>query len=233
MQAVTGEFVAFTSSDDRVMPEFFERCMGMLDRYPEASMSTGTNGVIDQSDTARPVGRCIPPPGFYSPPELTGLFRRGFSIGALTTIVRRSTLMASGGFPEDLRWYSDWFTLQLIAFREGLCIVPEMVAARRVLADSYSGSAGRSERAAVALRICARLDEPEYADVRPYFRSGALAALRWPLALGLLTHPRQWRWVSWPYVRLLAMDAVRSVTPVSVRRWHSARRVRRRSGRLP
>jgi hypothetical protein len=57
-----------------------------------------------------------------------------------TTIYRRALLLAIGGFPEDLRSFTDGYVSRLLALRHGACYSPEVLAAWRRLAGGFAWS---------------------------------------------------------------------------------------------
>ncbi len=221
--AATGDYIVFTSADDRLLPNFFRLGMAMLEEHPEASVSAGANSVLEDDGSVRAVGRCFPPGGYYTPDQFMPYIRGGYWIAGLTAIIDRSVFDAAGGFRDDLHWYADWWVYQLVAFRHGVCIVPEVVGARRVLPTSYSGRAATGDKRRVVARILDDLAGPDYAVDRPRCAAGALVALRSPGLEVIVGHPRFWRWLTWPYLRLVASDVARALAPARARRWYSAR----------
>ncbi|WP_419786432.1 hypothetical protein [Pseudodesulfovibrio sp.] len=53
-------------------------------------------------------------------------------------IINKHMLAGVGGFRTDIQCHCDWFTLLALAFRHGICYVPEPFGARRRHGDSYS-----------------------------------------------------------------------------------------------
>lgn len=65
----------------------------------------------------------------------------GFSSN--TVFYRRDTLLAAGGFIEELGWLADSFANYVLAFRHGACYVPEVLGWFRLLPDSADCAAVR------------------------------------------------------------------------------------------
>jgi hypothetical protein len=105
--------------------------------------------------------------------------RRIYTYGG-TAIMERAALLRMGGCPPETGWYSDLFTVLVLALRYGACYVPGTLAARRMTASSYSASGASDSAAQFALvrKIFDLLQTPAYADVLvPIRESGALCLL--------------------------------------------------------
>jgi hypothetical protein len=64
-----------------------------------------------------------------------------------TTILRRQPLLAVGGFPSELRSYTDGFIYRVLALRHGACFIPEPLAVWRRFDAGYATSTSRNEEA--------------------------------------------------------------------------------------
>lgn len=117
-------------------------------------------------------------PRYFTPDELVGVKSNGHIISQ-TCLIRRSALLEAGGFRPELRWHCDWFLNWVVAFRSGICHVPEPLAVMRLLSTSYStGTRAWEEQRVVLDHLLHLLKDPQYRDIRPYFsRSGILFSL--------------------------------------------------------
>jgi glycosyltransferase involved in cell wall biosynthesis len=218
LKHATGDYVYTAAADDRVYPGFFEAAMKALATVPDAGLCYGRNAVIDwRTGDSQLGGRVFVPDGFYPPAKLVALVRRGFSAGGMTAMVRRTALDEAGGFLPELRYYNDWFALQVVAYRYGVQSLAQVVAACRHMPTSYSHAAPRSEKRETLKILFGLLETPAYADVSPMFKKGAFRSLRWEGARYILFKPRNWRWISVPYLKLLVFDLIASSVPDPVR----------------
>lgn len=176
--AAQGKYLYCTASDDYVLPGFIEKMVGALENHPQAGLSCAWFSLVSEATgevRPNPSGWCDVP-RYFSPDELTA-FMGHSCIPGHTTVLKRSSFDAAGGFLPDLQWHSDWFLNFVVAFREGMCHVPDMVALLTESAGSYSAEGLRSEREVAAVKaIFDRLLSSDYADVAPWFtRCGVLS----------------------------------------------------------
>ncbi|MCQ8782824.1 glycosyltransferase family 2 protein [Mangrovibrevibacter kandeliae] len=212
----SGDYVVLVSADERIMPTL---CAEMLDalalkhdaklvvsHFTEWSAETGETrhgvaGVEDLSlwflgETSK----------YVSPQEFGRLLgERPIRLSANSAMFDRAALLEVGCFDPALRWHSDWFAIYAVAARYGFCAVPRVLSLFRVSEKSYSVAEARSLRARqeVALALAAKLDEPQFADVRRFLLKApsALSPFMRPLLLGLLGRPQRYpmlaRLVGW------------------------------------
>jgi glycosyltransferase involved in cell wall biosynthesis len=172
----SGGYVLLAGADDYLMPGFIEKSVAVLDQHPRAglcysydSYSIGDDGPVE----VNPSGWCDRP-AYFPPDEVCRLLR--CVIPGHAVVCRRERLVQAGGYRPELAWYSDWFAFLTVAFRHGVCHVPETLAIRVLLADGYSANARHGEKNVAALgAFLARITAPEYADVAPYFRRNGAA----------------------------------------------------------
>lgn len=187
-----GDYVFGIAADDKILPGFFEKSMELLERYPQAGLCC-VDPVFTDND-GNTIGEdkfCLSDkPCYISPEEMIVLLRKKlFSIGANNSIIRRSALIEAGNFIPELRWYSDLFAVLVIAFRHGICYVPEGLEVRRIDPNQYSSNPmrGRKVHAETVEHLLYLLNSPEYSDVRPHFKkSTALSFFYTPMLWTLL-----------------------------------------------
>jgi len=204
---VTADYLVWTASDDRLLPAFLEKSMEVLERHPHAglcfselSVLRGNSGRVQRLADVAAIAHIFDLadlPEYLAPPELERRMRRAYlPMTSNSVVVRRSALLASGGYPKQLEWYADSFAYMVVALRYGACVVPETLALIRATPGSYSetGRRDRSREADVLTAILDRLAAPDFQDVRRAFRRCPSNFSPWGvLMLRLqLRRPRDW-----------------------------------------
>jgi hypothetical protein len=135
-------------------------------------------------------------PAYLSPEQVMQLERKDkLFIASNTCLFRKSMLMEVGGFILDLKWHCDWFAIEVMAFRHGICYVPEPLGKMSLRAISYHnvGVSRREEYNDVLHHLLKLLGGEKYADVQPCFRdSGAMFLFGSPI-LKILLKNREYR----------------------------------------
>lgn len=190
-----GKYLYCAASDDYVLPGFIEKTVGALESHPQAglcssyfSIRDGVTGEI----RVNPSGWCESP-RYFAPREVEPLIGHS-SIPGHATIIKRASFDAAGGLLADLEWHSDWFLNFVVAFREGMCHVPEMLSLITDMPGTYSSQAASTERQLRVINaIFDRLASDEYVDVAPSFeRSGALSVLGTPVIVAAASRADAW-----------------------------------------
>jgi hypothetical protein len=168
------------SSTDELLPTFLERMVQWIERYPESGLYLSDFAFRPRgSGSTFPKHIGLSPRAGYIGPEALcrALPRAGYILPAYGCIFRTEAVWRAGGFDPALRWHADWFTELIVAFRHGICYVPEPLAIADVAPGNYSSGAMRStEQAAVLRHLLELVVDPRYADVAPLLHaSGALA----------------------------------------------------------
>jgi hypothetical protein len=93
-------------------------------------------------------------------------------------IWRRDLFKGIGGYKPELKWHCDWFALQVLAFRHGVCFIPRTTSIIRATPEAYSAAGQRQAETQrpVLQRLLLELAKPEYSDVLP--RIGASGVFR-------------------------------------------------------
>ncbi|HEY7664512.1 MAG TPA: TIGR00180 family glycosyltransferase [Xanthobacteraceae bacterium] len=201
-----GDFIAWAAADDRLMPNFIERNVDCLLKYPAAGMAFSRLAVFqDGSDEITPFtednhGLAFDfgtTPRFFSPEMLRQRLQQSYLwISANTVVARRTALLDAGGFNQELRWHADHFGFLVVALRHGACCIPETLALMRQRHQTYSseGMAKHKEQRAILGRFADKLTTKRWRDI-------GIAALRCPSLLSpfgglmlqaLLLKPRRW-----------------------------------------
>jgi len=222
-----GEYHYTAASDDKVLPGFFEHSLKMLAKHPNAGLCCSDYEVFDtQTGLIRENRLGISSePRYFSPEQLVKLMRRQpIHIAGATTVVKKSALIEGGAYLTELKWHCDWFVFLVIAFRYGICYIPEKLAAIRVVPNSMSnrGMRNRSDQSQVLSTMLNLLKSPRYRDVFPLFKqSGALSIFRLKMLSAILLSRSHWDHLSPILVRrtlhLATRSALSHILPMSIR----------------
>ncbi len=161
-----GEYVFGAASDDYILPGYFEKAMALFAAHPEAGIALGQVECVDDDGRVRLVApgpwaeeACYLPPRELAPRmQLCGI--------PGPVVWRKADFLAAGGYHADLRWHGDWFPLQVVAFRRGVCFIPESTSVVREAPESYSQNQKRKQTQRLVLQtMMARMVSPEFHDV--------------------------------------------------------------------
>ncbi len=240
VELARGEFVYFAAADDWVLPGLFEKSLRLLAEHPQAGLCWAIGewrdpvaGTFWRSGENFTVHPCYVPPK-----KLEELFRRDqLRFASHTVILRRSALIQAGGFILELKWCTDWFAMCVVAFRHGICFVPELLAVMRVHHTTYSavGMRDLAAKREVLRRLPELLGRAEYQDVVGCFRrSGVLAFFEKPMLELLLSQPAYRPLITPVYLCKVTWrifkSTVRSLLPIAVEDWyHRVRGFKHRS----
>lgn len=176
-----GDYLCLPSADDRILPGFFEKSLSLLAQYPTAGLCCSHPAFLDDAtgeiDTHDNWFRLDDHSRYVSPEELVNVVGpNGLWIAGHTCMVRRDAFLAVGKYIPSMKWYCDWFVFHVIAFRHGICYIPEPLSALRVLATSYSamGSQDTQAETQVIKQLVKLLKMEQYQDVIPQFRESRL-----------------------------------------------------------
>jgi len=198
----SGDCLFFAAADDRVLPGLFEKSMRMLELYPQAGLccSDAVNFNNQQGFDHIKHSRMGIEACYLSAGEVVKVMRGGrSSIAPVTCLIRRSCLMKAGGYIPELKWNGDWFLNSVIAFRCGICYIPEPLGCQRILRSSYSFVGGHNWRWRIRLAVdlANLLNLPEHDDVRDSFRKSCnMAYFGIPMLYALFRCRKNWKYLS-------------------------------------
>jgi glycosyltransferase involved in cell wall biosynthesis len=125
LQLAQGEFIALLDSDDLWLPDKIEKEVARLAAEPQTGMVFCEAWLID-ADGRRLTDQ---PEGLGLTPDDLSLEKMVFVNqigGPSTTLIRRSTLDAVGGFDGEIRFGEDWDVwLQMLVRRYPIAFIPE------------------------------------------------------------------------------------------------------------
>lgn len=141
IELTKGEYVYLPSADDRILPGFFEKTMALLARNPEAGLCSATGYLIDEDGSRRGL-RAFPivssKPQYFPPHDVRMILHKfGRWFEATSVIYRRDTLVAEGGYHNEIGSFSDTFANLVISLRHGVCYIPEPLTCWRQLRSGY------------------------------------------------------------------------------------------------
>lgn len=196
LEIASGEYVYFTAADDRVLPGFFEKSMILLAQYPHAGLCCSWPTSLEETTDVLHENRLSwsQRPRYFSPEELAEVIQGGYIAGH-TSVIKRQALLEAGGYIPELKWHSDWFLVHVIAFKHGVCYIPESLAAIRVSKKTYSAS-GREDyklQSQVLNHLLKLLKSTTYRWLLPYFIRGSLMShFGDEIVRVVMSHPEHW-----------------------------------------
>jgi len=176
-----GDYLFYASADDQVLPGFFATAIQTLEKYPRAGLCCSSMAGFsdEQPQLSYTRLRYKGDRTYLDPAEVVRAERREFSIArprlgliaTFTALMRASAVRESGQYQPDLGFLSDGFLAHLIAFRHGICVLPDhYFAAYRGNPDSYASAMRRrpQEVKTIAARALSLL-AGAHADLQSYF----------------------------------------------------------------
>lgn len=198
LKEAKSDYVFWSAADDFVKPGFVEKCMRLLAQHPEAGLCCTIGDWRDLIVGLNPHmgARMGTQARYFSPEDLVRLETANrLFISSNSVIWRRDLLHATGGMRRGLRWHSDWFLIHTLAFRHGICFVPEPLAVFFIRPTGYSAPdpAKVEEHVQVLRNILDLLQTDEFADIREKLkRSGGLFVFGYAMNL-LIRKEKQYR----------------------------------------
>lgn len=177
------DYLVWTASDDRLLPNFLAQTMVALERNPQAALAFSETSVLE-GDTEK-IDRFAANasvshifdlsslPEFMPPAALRTRMKRAYlPVASNTSVVRTDRLREIGGYPKALAWHSDWFVGYALAVRHGACVIPKTLALIRSTPASYSsGTRDTAKQSAVLTAMLNLLRGGDFRDVRSFFRA--------------------------------------------------------------
>ncbi|HRY51937.1 MAG TPA: glycosyltransferase family 2 protein [Candidatus Paceibacterota bacterium] len=228
LRLARGEYVYFAAADDLVLPGLFEKSLNLLSKHPQAALCCTIGDWHEESSGYHwqvSVGMASGP-SYLNPDTLVRLEKKGLLyIASHTAIMHRQALIDAGGFLTDLRWHCDWFALYTVAFRHGICHIPEPLARYNIRESSFYKARRGDLHRQVIHRLLDYLEAPAYADVAPLIRhSGALFIFGGPILRAMLRRPTRHQYLNpvflrknlWHSLKLIA----KMILPAFVAHWY-------------
>jgi len=196
MQMSSGEYVYFGSADDRTLPTLMEKSMAMAEEYPQAALTCSEPSTFDGNTGILSENRMhwCSEPRYFTPDEFAEILSGRFIAGN-TGVFKKELVLKAGGFHPELRWHMDFFLNLVLAFRHGVCYIPESLAHLRVLSQSYSakGMQDPTKQIPVIKHLFRLLKSAPYRDLLPYLaKSSAIKAVGPLVVPAYLSDPKHW-----------------------------------------
>lgn len=142
LENVGGDYVHFLAADDRLLPDFYEKSMRMLNKYPQSALCTSGTFIINE-DGIRQNEIHLPPfrsHAFFMPPIDIKKYLQKNNLGfnGNSTVYRRDFIQEIGGFQEELGPYCDSILALVMASKHGACFIRDCLAEWRIIEGSYS-----------------------------------------------------------------------------------------------
>ncbi|MEZ5315195.1 MAG: glycosyltransferase family 2 protein [Chlamydiales bacterium] len=136
LKRARGAYFHFFSADDRYLPGFLSKSMGMLKEHPHLNLVCSTVSYFDDGSPDIRFNPLIPNCSkntIFNQEELLRLIHKtDFFVPGTSCIVRRNLIDHYGGFDPKLENIADWFLFHKIAFSEGLGYLPDTLISMRV-----------------------------------------------------------------------------------------------------
>jgi glycosyltransferase involved in cell wall biosynthesis len=223
IEMASGDAVAFLDADDVWKPQFLERVVGLLERFPNAGLGGSAYEYL------RPGGyltqlRFAPSNGNRNSGivDYFALLARSGAppFNASATVARRSALIKTGGFPIGQRWGEDHDTWARLALTGDIAVTREVLVTVNVAAGNRaSQSADPRPQLPVVFTVAKALSETNdprlRANLKKYLKKVSLnspmANLRHghlSMARSQLLESRKWTGFSFRWLLLLACSCL-------------------------
>lgn len=137
-------YIYFAAADDRVEPYFIETMLSLLAKHPEAGLGTCRTQLLAPTGDnlgilPTPIVRTVP--AYLTRADVAkALLNDDNWLVGISTIYRRTALVAAGGFLPELESLCDGFVSRVIALRYGCCFSLAVLTSWRRLPEGYSSS---------------------------------------------------------------------------------------------
>jgi glycosyltransferase involved in cell wall biosynthesis len=216
-----GDYLFIASANDKVLPGYIEKLINCMESHPEVGVCFSDIICMDDQNYSQIVG-FSKEPVYLTPEALVNILRKRlfFVLGGGSSLIRRSMLRDAGWLIPELKWMADFFALHVVAFRHGVCYIPEPLYVIRKPSYSETGPKSSEHREAV-LWMLRLLKSPEYRDVwSPFRRAGILAAIP-KLLSAVLPYPEHWDFLNMVLLKRAlwneTKNLVRPFTPAPLR----------------
>ena len=168
-----GDYLVYRAADDISFPAF-EKAIELLEQNPEAAFCCGDIIHYHKNPQLGQESLNITRRHLLSARELQVLGSK--LIYGQTIMVSKEKLNAIGGFNEKHQSYCDWFSFLILAFKHGICYVPEIFAGHQLNSFSYSAvNVQNKERQKGVLKNILLSLKNDFPEIVPHFiQSGAL-----------------------------------------------------------
>lgn len=207
-----GDYMYHASSDDKILPGFFEEMMSWLLKYTETPICTSDNGYFyDGDETTFKVHKLLPDcqeSKSFSASETMNLFKTSrFIISGHSTIFKRNEGEIRGYLSEELGYTCDFVLYNSMALTGGLIYIPKTLSGMRLLPKNQDRRSKQTRKEAIRCTdnwICYVKKRPNLWKV---FYQSTLLARTVPSSLySVFLKPKHWDIMiplSWMKIKLL------------------------------
>ena len=214
IRVAQGDYLYFGAADDEIAPGLFEKSMALLAKHPQAGLCCTIGDFHEEATGLRWLwgGDIARQACYLSPAELLEIDKRGdLYIPPHSVIMKRRALLEVG-FHLELKSACDWYLMQVVAFRNGMCFVPEPLAVFYIQPNSYYKRVLRdpAEHRKLLAELLRRLHLPENQDVLPLLREGgSLYLYVTPMFRLILSRPEYRHLITFRYLRKMLVHATK------------------------
>lgn len=197
IQKIQGEFYFGFASDDKILPNFFERCIKAIKANPDIPLFCSRH-VCFYSKTLEervmsPLQLEYQEMKLNRDSLLNQIKVHRFFIPGGTTLVKKECLEKFGYFEEKYGSLGDWFTFHRIAFKYGCYFIPETLTLMRLHEKSLSGSEKIEKKWIAWANVIKELSKPKNKFYKEAFvRSHIFNTLGFHFFEFILKRPRYW-----------------------------------------
>jgi glycosyltransferase involved in cell wall biosynthesis len=206
-----GDYYCPVSSDDILLPAFFERSTNLLIKYPHAGLCFSDWAIKDKGKLIEMKAYLSEKPCYFSPDEFENILLHCeyTVIGGISVVAKRAALIEAGGYMPELKAASDVFMNHVVSLRYGACYFPEIVAVLRRQKDQYSSKKFRPIKVEMEIVSHAMdiLLTPKYADVLAKFkRATPFSHCSWDVLKLVLSNKKYREFFSMKLLRYALFD---------------------------
>jgi glycosyltransferase involved in cell wall biosynthesis len=146
LSMIESDYFFAASADDIYLPDFFQKSMSLLETHAGAGLCSAISLVLKQ-EGGNPVLFPSPvismTPSYLNPEQAARtLLKYGSWFMGNTAIYNKKIYQELGGYEviKDLHSYTDGFIMEIIAFRAGVCYLPEATGIWRRSGKGWSDS---------------------------------------------------------------------------------------------
>ena len=194
-----GKYLACCSSDDKILPSFFEKGVKLLESYPQAGLFVSDPIFFDKKQNRIEKLLNVKKAIFLSPSSLIKLCKNThFWIPGHTTLYRKDLFVKHGGFQESFQHLSDWYLNHTIALQHGVIYLPEVLSVLRLRVGSFSQKLNvqKIKKIKILFNLFDFVSSKENQKIALLFKKSTLfARLGNDLFIFLLLKPKYWNYL--------------------------------------
>lgn len=207
-----GNYLAFCSADDRVLPSFFETALFYVQQHPDVGLfcskvcffDTDSPGILKAEKTWLDLQM----PCEFSPANALKLFRTtNFRISTPASIFKKSSVLKMGGYRIGTKMLADWLLNCQIALNDGFIYAPVPLASLRqpTRAASYSSRIYKNKkgREEAYVDVIQAIEQSPAKDL--YKKSLIIYQLGFDILIFLIKNHRYWNYLPSLFLKKIKM----------------------------